>query len=156
MSGRMKNLLGRRLAELTATRAMANSRAPQRAMMRTVMFGTTVKETRMMHADMTNIPEASNMKTPTRLYNGTLSVQSRGTGIVSKSASLDALKQLSATKKVNDAVHFSSGSGRTSNLLSYGRHIRLSCRVVEMNPTIHTTIVKLRSCFCQSPNASRR
>jgi hypothetical protein len=34
-------LLGRRLAELTATRAMDSSRAPHRAIIRTVMSGTT-------------------------------------------------------------------------------------------------------------------
>jgi hypothetical protein len=38
---KLECLLGRRLAELTATRAMDSSRAPHRAIMRTVMLGTT-------------------------------------------------------------------------------------------------------------------
>jgi hypothetical protein len=42
------DLLGLRLAVLTATMAMQNSRTPQRAMLRTEMLGTTVSETRIM------------------------------------------------------------------------------------------------------------
>ena len=141
---------------LTATSAVASSRAPQRAMMRTVMSGTTVKETRVIHADMTNIPDESSKNTPTRRVRGIRKVQSMGSGTVSRSASVNALKQLSTMKKVDDAVQMLGGSGRTRNLRSKGRHIRLNIRVVAMNPTMQTAIVKLSNFFCQVPKASRR
>lgn len=80
----MLNLLGWRLAVLTATMAMQNSRTPQRAMLRTKMLGTTVSETRVMlctlsvlattfvgnvtyHAARTNMPDASKRNTARRL-----------------------------------------------------------------------------------------
>lgn len=120
------------------------------------MFGTTVKDTRTMHADMTNMPDESSKKTPMRRGSGIRRVQSIGSGTVSKSASVNALKQLSAMKNVDDAVHTLDGSGRTRNLRSNGRHIRLSMRVVEMNPTMHIAIVKVSNFFCQAPKANRR
>ena len=82
-------------------------------MMRIVTFGTTVETTRVMHAAMTKRPDASSKNTPIRRYSGIRRVQSIGSGMVSKSASVEALKQLSMMKKVNDAVHVLSGSGRT-------------------------------------------
>ena len=77
------------------------------------MSGTTVEETRAMHAAITKMPDASSKNTPIRLYRGILRVQSIGSGMVSRSASVNALKQLSMMKNVDDAVHVLSGSGRT-------------------------------------------
>jgi D-arabinose 5-phosphate isomerase GutQ len=79
-----------------------------------------------------------------------------GSGTVRSSASVNALKQLSTMKKVDDAVQTLAGSGRTRNLRSKGRHIRLNIKVVAMNPTMQTAIVKLSNFFCQAPKASRR
>ena len=152
----IEDLLGRRLDELTAISAMESSRAPQRAIMRTVMFGTTVKATRVMHAAMTKMPEERSTKTMMRFRSGMRSVQSSGTGMARRNASVTALKQLSAMKKCEDAVQLLSGSGWTLNLRENGKHMRLSIRVVAMKPQMQRNTVKLSSVFCHAPNARRR
>jgi hypothetical protein len=82
-------------------------------MIRIVTFGTTVEATRVMHAAMTKMPDASSKNTPIRRCSDILRVHKIGSGMVSKSASVAALKQLRIMKKVDDAVHVLSGSGRT-------------------------------------------
>jgi hypothetical protein len=120
------------------------------------MSGTSVKEIRVRHADMTKLPDESNKNTPTRQGRGMRRVQSMGSGTVSRSASVNGLKQPSTMKKVDNAVHTLAGSGRTRSLCSNGRHIRLRIKVVEMNPTMQIAIVRLSNFFCHVPKASRR
>lgn len=67
--------------------------------MLTVMSGTSVKETRVRHADMTKLPDESNKNTPTRQGRGMRRVQSMGSGTVSRSASVNALKQPSTIRR---------------------------------------------------------
>lgn len=153
---KLGHLLGRRLAEFTATMATDSSRAPQRAIIRTVIFGTTVKDTRTTHAVITNIPEERSTKTTKRLDMGTRSVHSIGTGTASRSASVVAFKQLNTMKKDEDAVHLFSGNGWIAHRWENGKHIRLIISVAVMKPTMHNIIVNLSKTFCHEPNARRR